>query len=86
MQVETRGYFLSVGYENQEKVERFFTNAKLSLAQKERCWVMVLGDQIAWIVGLRIDDRFEITGKTNMVVRVTKEYPDNLQCYSNSIS
>ena len=65
--------FRPLGMKNMKKLSDFFINIKLSLIEKERRWVLVSGEQIAWIVGLRIDDRFKITNKTTEIVKFVVE-------------
>jgi len=65
--------FRPLGMKNMKKLSDFFTDAKLSLIEKERCRVLVSGGKIVWIVGMRIDDRFKITNKTNSVVELKVE-------------
>ena len=59
--------FQPLGMKNMKKLSDFFTNDKLSLIEKERCWILVSGGQIAWIAGRRIDERFKIDAGTKRV-------------------
>ena len=66
--------FRPLGMHGMKKLSDFFSDNKLSLIEKEKSWVLVSGEQIAWIVGMRIDDRFKITDKTRKVIRYSTQF------------
>ena len=53
-----------------KKLAKFFVDQKLSLADKERVWVIEMNRKIVWVVGHRIDDRFKVTDKTKSVLKI----------------
>lgn len=62
--------FKPLGMKGWKKVSDFLTDLKLSIADKERVWVMESGGEIIWIAGWRIDNRYKITKKTKRVIQM----------------
>lgn len=65
--------FFPFGMKGKQKISDFFTDHKYSLLDKERCWLMCSGDDIIWVVGQRIDNRFRITDKTTTIFKIEIE-------------
>lgn len=60
--------FSPFGMKQRKKVSDFFIDNKLSLIEKEQSWLLVSGNEIVWIVGRRMDNRFRVTDETKEVV------------------
>ena len=61
------------GMTGRKKVSDFLIDCKVSMAEKSRQFVLLSGDEIAWLVGRRIADPYRITDTTERVLRITKE-------------
>ncbi len=53
-----------------KKVSDILTDAKLNILQKENTWVLLSGEKIIWVVGLRQDGRLQITDKTKNLLKI----------------
>lgn len=61
-------FFKPLGFGHYKKLSDFFIDNKYSLVDKEQTWLLTSGEQIVWVVGARLDDRFKITNQTSEVL------------------
>ena len=66
-------WFIPFGMSGRKKVGDFLTDAKVSAPERKRQFVLLSGDDIVWVVGRRIDDRFALTSKSENVLKITRE-------------
>ncbi|MFI3289082.1 MAG: tRNA lysidine(34) synthetase TilS [Rikenellaceae bacterium] len=65
--------FVPLGMEGHKKVSDFLIDEKVSQPEKERQFVLMSGEDIVWLVGRRIDDRYKLESESENVLKVTKE-------------
>lgn len=63
-------FFYPLGMKNKKKVSDFLTDQKIAASKKKECLVLMNGDNIVWLVGYRIDDRFKITDQTKRIYKL----------------
>jgi len=61
-------YFKPLGMKGMKKLSDFFVDEKFSLPKKEECWILANGEEIVWIVGVRVDDRYKIRPETRNIL------------------
>lgn len=68
--------FYPLGLKGSKKVKDFFIDEKIDRLQRDRIPILTTTDnQIVWVVGYRLDDRFKVTSKTKRtcVLTILKE-------------
>jgi tRNA(Ile)-lysidine synthase len=66
-------WFIPFGMSGRKKLSDYLIDKKVSMAEKNRQFVLLSGDDIVWVIGRRLDDRYAITRKTENVLKVVKE-------------
>lgn len=66
-------WFIPFGMTGRKKVGDFLTDCKTSAIEKQRQFVLLSGDDIVWVVGRRIDDRYRLTEKSENVLKIIRE-------------
>ncbi len=65
--------FHPLGMKGRKKLSDLFTDLKLSAAAKENVWLLVSGDRIVWVIGIRQEHAFRITEDTFACIEIVFE-------------
>lgn len=63
--------FQPLGMKGTKLVSDFLTDLKVNRTEKTRQWVLTCGNEIAWVIGRRISERFRVDEATQEVVILT---------------
>lgn len=63
-------YFFPIGLNGKKKVSKFFKDEKLSQIEKENTWLLCSKNEIVWVIGKRLDDRFKVTNSTSTIFKI----------------
>jgi tRNA(Ile)-lysidine synthase len=63
-------YFYPFGMNGKKKLSKFFKDEKFSIIDKENTWLLCSDNQIVWLVGKRMDDRFKVTENTQTILKI----------------
>ncbi|HET56419.1 MAG TPA: hypothetical protein ENN33_14555, partial [Ignavibacteria bacterium] len=62
--------FIPLGMKNFKKVSDFLTDRKIPSSQRKKQLVLTYRNQIIWLVGLRIDERYKMTTSTKQAIKL----------------
>ncbi|MGL4333007.1 MAG: tRNA lysidine(34) synthetase TilS [Bacteroidales bacterium] len=62
-----------LGMKGSKKISDIFINLKYTLPQKEEAWLLCSDDEIIWLTGERISDRFKVTETTTTIYKMYLE-------------
>lgn len=68
---EEGDYFHPFGMKGRKKLSKYFKDEKLSLPQKENCWLLCSKNEIVWVIGYRADARFGVDENTSAILKLT---------------
>ena len=63
--------FVPFGMNGKQKVSDLFNNLKINRLKKKQIPILLIGDKVAWVVGIRADHRFRITTQTQHYYKIT---------------
>jgi len=53
-----------------KKLSKYLKDEKLSLLEKENVWLLCSKGYVVWVIGMRADDRFRVSEKTESILRI----------------
>ncbi len=62
--------FYPLGLTGSKKLKDFFIDYKISRDEREKTPLVCDGDEIMWVVGLRISEKYKITDKTDRILEI----------------
>ncbi|WP_010516585.1 tRNA lysidine(34) synthetase TilS [Croceivirga radicis] len=63
-------YFYPFGIKGSKKLSKYFKDEKMDVLEKEQQWLLCSGEDIVWVVGKRIDDRYKVKDTTTEILKV----------------
>jgi len=68
---KTGDWFCPLGMKrSRKKVSDLFNDLKFSTKQKRECLILLSGEDIIWVIGHRMDERYKITPKTRQILKI----------------
>lgn len=67
---EAGDFFFPLGMKGKKKISDFMIDHKIPLNLKRRVGILCSGEDIVWVVGYRIDDRYKISQNTKNVLQI----------------
>lgn len=63
--------FRPLGMTRMKKISDFLIDLKVPATAKEKVLLLLSGEEVVWVMGYRIDDRYRITDKTERILSMT---------------
>ncbi len=73
---EPGDWFMPLGMPHKKKLSDFMIDRKIPLNLKDKVYVLTSGNDIVWVVGHRVDERYKITKETRSVYLISLQRHD----------
>jgi len=62
--------FMPLGMNGFKKISDFLINQKLNRFEKENIWLLLSKNEVVWVIGQRLDDRYKINPDTKKILKL----------------
>ncbi len=69
--------FMPLGMDQFKKISDFLIDLKVPLVDKDKVYVLTSNNEIVWVVGMRIDNRFKVDKMTQSIYRIEQRTTNN---------
>ena len=66
-------WFIPFGMKGKKLISDFLTDLKKSVSEKDQQYLLCCGDEVVWVIGERIDNRFKVDNHTKRVIIFRKK-------------
>jgi len=63
-------YFVPFGMKGRKKLQDFFTDIKLPKEERDKAPIITAGNEIIWVVGHRISEKYKVTKDTKRILQI----------------
>ncbi len=63
-------WMIPLGMKGKKKISDVLIDEKIPLHEKEEIYVLLSENQVVWILGIRMDERFKIDSKTKKIIKI----------------
>jgi tRNA(Ile)-lysidine synthase len=67
--------FVPLGMAGRKKLKDLFIDLKIPVEHRGAIPVLLTGNRVIWVGGIRMDDRFKVTGSTDRILQITLSRP-----------
>lgn len=67
-------WFVPLGMKGKKKLSDYFVDEKFTIQEKENTFVLVSSDDIVCILGHRTDERYKVSGDTNIIYHINRKH------------
>jgi tRNA(Ile)-lysidine synthase len=66
--------FYPYGMRGKKLISDFFSDRKMTAVEKQNTWILCCGEEVVWLIGQRIDNRWRVRPSTEIILSLKVEF------------